>query len=68
MFKFLWFKIILSVTRASNVVRFFIERVSINPDRLSAAGYGQYKPISSNKTEEEKQKNQRVDIVILKEE
>jgi len=57
----------LSVTRASNVVRFFIERATILPDRLSAAGYGQYKPISSNDNEESKSKNRRVDIVILRE-
>lgn len=57
----------LSVTRASNVVRFLIERASVSPDRLSAAGYGQYKPIVPNTNEESKSKNRRVDIVILKE-
>ncbi|MFT9498224.1 OmpA family protein [Anaerosolibacter sp.] len=57
----------LSVTRASNVVRFLIEQTLIDPDRLSAAGYGQYKPISSNNTEEGKSKNRRVDVVVLRE-
>ncbi|MDV4151670.1 flagellar motor protein MotB [Clostridium sp. AL.422] len=55
----------LSSIRASNVVEFLIEKGSVSPDRLSAVGYGEYRPISDNNTDEGKAKNRRVDILIL---
>lgn len=56
----------LSAARATSVVRFFIERGHMAPDRLSAAGYGEYWPIAGNETPEGRAKNRRVDIVILR--
>jgi chemotaxis protein MotB len=56
----------LSTARAVNVVKFFIERVGIAPTRLSAAGYSEYHPIADNDTAENRQKNRRVDVVILR--
>ncbi|WZL74850.1 OmpA family protein [Clostridiaceae bacterium 35-E11] len=56
----------LSVTRASNVVRFLIEQTGMQPERLSASGYGQYHPVAPNDIDENKAKNRRVDIVILR--
>ncbi|QEK12268.1 OmpA family protein [Crassaminicella thermophila] len=58
----------LSVTRASNVVRFLIEEAGIKANRLSASGYSQYHPVAPNDTFENKAKNRRVDIVILRSE
>lgn len=58
----------LSVARASNVVKFLIEEADLTPSRLSAAGFSEYKPIAPNNTIDGKQKNRRVDIVILKNE
>ncbi|MFY9174732.1 MAG: flagellar motor protein MotB [Peptococcia bacterium] len=55
----------LSTSRATNVLRFLIEE-GISPDRLSAVGYGEYHPIASNDIAEGRQKNRRVDIVILR--
>lgn len=55
----------LSSTRASNVVEFLISQGNINPNRLSAIGYGEYRPIKNNNTEEDRSLNRRVDIVIL---
>lgn len=55
----------LSTTRATNVVKYFIRVGGVQPIRLTAAGYGEYHPIASNKTKEGKAKNRRVDIVIL---
>lgn len=56
----------LSTARAVNVVKFFIEVSGVEPERLSAAGYGEYHPIVPNDSSENKQKNRRVDVVILK--
>ncbi len=57
----------LSTGRATSVIRFLLLRSSIEPERLQAAGYGEYHPIDSNLTPEGRQRNRRVDVVILKE-
>ena len=56
----------LSVSRASNVVRYFVEIGSIDPKRLSASGYSEYHPVAANDSPENKAKNRRVDILILR--
>lgn len=56
----------LSTTRATNVVRFLIDDKHIKSYRLSAAGYADSKPIVPNTCEENRAKNRRVDIVVLK--
>ena len=58
----------LSAGRASNVVRYFIEEIGLSPERFSISGYGEYRPIAPNDTTENKSKNRRVDIVILRSE
>lgn len=55
----------LSTARATNIVHFLIKTHGIPPDRLSAVGFGEYHPIASNSTEAGRQKNRRVDIVVL---
>lgn len=54
----------LSAGRAVNVVRFLIAK-GINPTRLSATGYGRYRPIVPNNSAAHRQMNRRVNIVIL---
>lgn len=56
----------LSTTRASNVVKFFIDDTKILPSRLGASGYSEYHPIADNRTAEGRSMNRRVDIVILR--
>ncbi|HBI24653.1 MAG TPA: flagellar motor protein, partial [Nitrospiraceae bacterium] len=56
----------LSSARATSIVRRFISH-GVNPSRLTAIGYGEYRPITGNETEEGRGKNRRVDIVILNE-
>lgn len=56
----------LSAGRATNVVRYFIEQANLRPDRVSAAGYGEYHPIDTNDTPEGRSANRRVDIVVIK--
>lgn len=56
----------LSVLRATNVVQLMAGEGEISPDRISATGYGQYRPVASNATEEGRSRNRRVDLVILR--
>jgi chemotaxis protein MotB len=55
----------LSCFRAVNVLKYFIEVKKINPARLSAVGYGEYKPLVKNDNKINKAKNRRVNIMIL---
>lgn len=55
----------LSTTRATNVLHYIIQYAKIAPVRLSAAGYGEFKPIASNDSENGRASNRRVDIVVL---
>lgn len=55
----------LSAARATEVVRFFIDRHQIEPGRISALGYGAYRPIRLNNSIENRARNRRVDIVVL---
>lgn len=56
----------LSGARASSVLRFLLDKKNINSNRISFAGYAYYRPVAPNDTKENKAKNRRVDIVILK--
>lgn len=56
----------LSTARATSVVRYFVEMHRIPPNRLSAAGYGEYKPLVANTSSYNRARNRRVDIVILR--
>jgi chemotaxis protein MotB len=55
----------LSTLRATTVVRFFIDRAGVAPERLSAAGYAEYFPRVPNDSDANRAMNRRVDIVIL---
>ena len=55
----------LSTSRATEIVRLLIVRDGFGPDRLSAAGYAEYHPVSNNSSAEGRGANRRVDIIIL---
>lgn len=55
----------LSTARAITVLRYFIETKGFDPTRFSATGYGEYKPLVDNSTEENRAINRRVDILIV---
>jgi chemotaxis protein MotB len=57
----------LSTARATSVLRFLVDSTGFAPTRISAVGYGHYRPVASNDTSEDMAKNRRVDIVILSE-
>jgi chemotaxis protein MotB len=54
----------LSSARATSVVRYFLGQ-GLAPGRVSALGYGEYRPVRPNNTIENRARNRRVDIVIL---
>lgn len=54
----------LSIKRAVNVVKYFVEVGKIPPQRLSAVGYGESKPIFPNDTSEHRARNRRVEILL----
>ncbi|MCL5961054.1 MAG: OmpA family protein [Chloroflexi bacterium] len=55
----------LSVARATVVTRYLTEVDGLSPRRLSAQGYGEFRPLVDNKTREDRAQNRRVDILIL---
>lgn len=55
----------LSSMRAINVVR-YLDKGRLSPDMFAFAGYGEFKPIASNDTEEGRQLNRRVEFVLRK--
>ncbi|MFZ5980705.1 MAG: OmpA/MotB family protein [Candidatus Zixiibacteriota bacterium] len=55
----------LSSARATEVVRYFTNDHAVAPDRISALGYGEYRPVMPNNSIENRARNRRVDIVIL---
>ena len=57
----------LSIARAVSVVKYFAESGNINPQRLSAVGYGDTRPLVPNDSPANRTKNRRVEIVLATE-
>ena len=57
----------LSTSRATNVLQYLTKQEDFDPARISAAGYGEYRPVADNSDEDGRSKNRRVDIVLLSE-
>jgi len=55
----------LSTARAVNVIKFLIEERNVDPARLSAAGYSEYRPVADNSTAAGRAENRRVEVVVL---
>lgn len=55
----------LSTARATQMIKVLITSHGFSPDRLSAAGYGEFHPIASNATEDGRRQNRRLDMVVL---
>ena len=54
----------LSNARALNVLDVFINEVGIGPERLSAIGYGEFRPLVPNDSPDGQAQNRRVEIKI----
>ena len=56
----------LSVDRAKAVTAYLIANMGISEDRITATGYGESRPIASNDSNEGRQQNRRIDVVLVK--
>ena len=55
----------LSAARAIAIARYFQEVGKLAPERLSAVGYGKYRPIADNNTAQGRALNRRIEIQIV---
>ena len=55
----------LSSARALSVLHELEDKGGLDPRRLSAVGYGEYHPVASNDDKVSRQRNRRVEIVII---
>jgi outer membrane protein OmpA-like peptidoglycan-associated protein len=55
----------VSQARAENVGKFLTEVGEIAPDRITTQGFGESRPVASNKTTAGRAENRRVEIKII---
>jgi chemotaxis protein MotB len=54
----------LSIARAATVAEFLLDKSAIPASRVSTMGFGKYRPIASNDTDEGRKRNRRVEIIL----
>jgi chemotaxis protein MotB len=54
----------LSSARATNVARFLQDHAAVDPTRLSATAFSEYRPRTSNETDEGRRANRRIEILL----
>ncbi len=54
----------LSVMRATAVTKILLENKSVDPKRITSAGRGEFVPLATGKTVEDRQKNRRTEIIL----
>jgi chemotaxis protein MotB len=54
----------LSAARATNVARFLQDEAGLDPTRLSATAYSEYRPRDTNDTDEGRRHNRRIEILL----
>lgn len=55
----------LSTARATSVARYLIDKDGVDPKRLVASGYGEYRPVAPNDSPENRALNRRIEIVLV---
>ncbi|HAT71632.1 MAG TPA: hypothetical protein DCS63_02320 [Elusimicrobia bacterium] len=55
----------LSLMRAFSVIEYLIQQ-GVVPARLTAFGYGEFRPAAPNDTEENRVKNRRIEMIIMR--
>jgi chemotaxis protein MotB len=58
----------LSSARAVSVTRYLVDVAGLEPERLSSAGYAEFRPIASNAARDGRLRNRRVDIILVRRE
>ena len=58
----------LSTARALAAVHFLTEQAGVDPRRVGAVGYGEFRPIADNATAEGRSKNRRISVTIVPDE
>lgn len=56
----------LSAARAFSVIDFFV-RAGLPPARFRARGYGEFRPVAGNGSEEERRRNRRIELSVVRE-
>ena len=56
----------LSAGRANSVINYMLSLDACDPEKFSSAGYGKYRPVDTNDTEEGRRQNRRVEIVFIR--
>ncbi|NDC82545.1 hypothetical protein EB093_02635 [bacterium] len=56
----------LSFQRTLSVMRYFIDKFSFSPEQLSGTGFGQYRPLVPNTSDENRARNRRIEISIIR--
>ncbi len=57
----------LSILRAFSVIDYLVGK-GVPPARLTAFGYGEFRPAAPNDTEENKARNRRIEMIIMRQE
>lgn len=55
----------LSILRAFSVIEYMVQR-GVKPSRITAFGYGEFRPAAPNDTEEGRLKNRRIEMIIMR--
>jgi chemotaxis protein MotB len=56
----------LSAKRAQSVLAYLVKIESLSPERVSISGYGEFRPLVPNSSDENREKNRRVEINIIR--
>lgn len=56
----------LSAARATHVIKYLVDKFGLPTSRMSAVGYGEFRPVAVNTTVDGRARNRRVDIVALR--
>lgn len=56
---------VLSQRRADSVRSYLVDKFDIDPSRIKAIGYGESRPIADNKSIQGRQKNRRIEALVL---
>lgn len=56
----------LSGARAMSVLRFFLDNEGLSPEHFQYAGYADTRPAYDNTTPEGRQRNRRVELIVLR--